>query len=187
MTCFMEPTQPPPSPVRPWLRIFIATLKPLPTSPRTLAAGTRTLSSTTVVVELARRPILSSCGPVVTPAMSRVTMKAVILPSGVSVLAKTVKKSAMPPFVIQIFSPVRIQSSPSRTAWVFTEAASEPAPASVRQNAAMSSPLASLGRYLAFCSSVPMRMRPFMPIELWAPAVRATEPSCRESSWSVRE
>ena len=41
--------------------------------------------------------------------MSRVTMKQVSLslPSGDAVFAKTVKKWASPPFVIQIFSPLR--------------------------------------------------------------------------------
>jgi len=87
----MPPTEPPPRPVRPAFRIFIATLKPLPTSPSTLAAGTRTSSMTTVVVEEARMPILSSCGPFDTPFMSRVTMKAVMWPRpSDEVFAKTV-------------------------------------------------------------------------------------------------
>jgi len=49
--------------------------------------------------------------PLVTPPRSRVTAKALIFPfcvtvSGV-VLAKTVKKSAIPPFVIHSFCPLR--------------------------------------------------------------------------------
>ena len=110
-----------------------------------MRSGTLTLSKCTVVVELERRPILSSCGPMLTPSMSFVTMKAVILPRPPSsgVLAKTVKKSAMPPLVIQSLLPLRTQSSPSFTAVVVTAAASEPAPGSVRQYAAIISPLAS--------------------------------------------
>ena len=66
--------------------MVIATLNPLFTSPSTLALGTRTLSKSTVVVELARRPILSSWGPMLTPGMSRVTMNAEMmrLASGVA-------------------------------------------------------------------------------------------------------
>jgi hypothetical protein len=68
------------------------------------------------------------------------------LPSGVSVRAKTVKKSANPPLVVQIFSPSRIHLSPSRRAEVRIDAASEPEPGSVRQNAASLSPVESRGR-----------------------------------------
>ena len=79
--------------------------------------------------------------------MSVSTMKAVILPSGPSVRANTVQKSAIPPFVIQIFSPFRVQLPSSlRFAEVRIDAASEPAPDSVRQNAAINSPVASRGR-----------------------------------------
>jgi hypothetical protein len=60
ISTFMPPTVPPPRPLRPEFKMFIATLKPLPTSPSTLPAGIRTLSKCTVVVDDARRPILSS-------------------------------------------------------------------------------------------------------------------------------
>ena len=103
------------------------------------------------------------------------------------VLAKTVKKSAMPPLVIQIFSPLRIQSLPSRRAVVRTAAASEPAPGSVRQKAAIISPVVSFGSQRAFCASVPKRSRPRMPMELCAPTVRAIEPSNLAISCSTRE
>ena len=53
----------------------------------------------------------------------------------------------MPPLVIQIFSPESVQLPSSlRVALVRIEAASEPAPDSVRQNAAIISPVASFGR-----------------------------------------
>ena len=83
-------------------------------------------------------------------------MKAVIFPPSDAVRANTVYKSAIPPLVIQIFSPFSVQlPSAFFTACVRIEAASEPAPDSVRQKAAIISPLASLGRYLAFCSWLP--------------------------------
>ncbi len=66
-------------------------------------------------------------------------------------------------------------------------AASEPAPGSVRQNAATSSPVASRGSQRARCSSVPKRRSPRIPMELWAPTVTATEPSYRASSCMTRE
>ena len=105
---FIPPTQPPPRPVRPLLRMRIATLKPLPSSPRRWSSGTRTLSKKTAAVELALSPILSSWGPVLTPGMSRVTMKALSFPrsSGLPVLAKTVKKLASPPLVIHSLFPL---------------------------------------------------------------------------------
>jgi hypothetical protein len=146
MIFFMAPTEPPPRPVRPELRIFMATLKPWPTSPSTLALGTRTPSNATVVVLLARRPILSSWGPMLMPAMSLVTRNAVMPPlRPSSVLANTVKKLAMPPLVIHSLLPLSTHSSPSRWALVVMEAASEPAPGSVRQKAAIISPVASFG------------------------------------------
>ena len=121
-------------------------------------------------------PILSSCGPVVTPAMSRVTMNAVMLPrsSAPPVLAKTVKKSAMPPLVIQILLPFRTQSSPSlhgggadrgrvRAA---SRARSGRRPRSSRRSRAWDSSAAP-------APSVPNSKRPRMPIELCAPIVTA--------------
>ncbi len=147
ISAFIPPTAPPPRPVRPLFRMLIATLKPLPTSPSTFSGGTRTSANDTDAVDEARMPILSSWGPRVTPGQAVSTMKAVILPSGPSVRANTVQRSAIPPLVIQIFSPFRIQAPSSpRFAEVRIDAASEPAPGSVRQNAAISSPVASRGR-----------------------------------------
>src|SRR3546814_19709921 len=105
----MPPTAPPPRPVRPLLRIAIATLKPLPTAPSTLSAGTCTSLKATVVVDEARMPILSSCGPWLTPGHAASTTNAVIRPSGPSVRANTVYRSAMQPLVIQLFSPDSVQ------------------------------------------------------------------------------
>src|ERR1700722_12513215 len=143
----MPPTAPPPRPVRPLFNIAMATLKPLPSASSTLSAGTRTFEKLTVVVEEARIPILSSCGPCATPGQAASTTNAVILPAGDEVRANTVYRSAMPPLVIQIFSPFRVHlPSAALTACVRIDAASEPAADSVRQKAAIISPLASLGR-----------------------------------------
>ena len=74
-------------------------------------------------------------------------MKAVILPSGDSVRANTVYRPAIPPLVIHIFSPFRVQlPSAFLEALLRMEAASDPAPYSVRQNAAINSPPAKRGR-----------------------------------------
>ncbi len=86
----MPPTAPPPRPVRPLFKMLMATLKPLPTGPSAFSGGTRTSANATVVVLEARIPILSSCGPWLTPGHTASTMNAVILPSGVSVRANTV-------------------------------------------------------------------------------------------------
>ena len=92
-------------------------------------------------------PILSSCCPWLTPGHAASTMKAVILPLSEAVRANTVYRSAIPPLVIQIFSPFNVQTpSAPFSALVRIEAASDPAPDSVRQKAAIISPLASLGR-----------------------------------------
>ena len=84
--------------------------------------------------------------------MSGVTMKAVILlswPSGVGVRAMTVSTWAMPPLVIQRFWPLMTKPRPSAVGVAVdcTLAASLPASGSVRANALIHSPLASLGRY----------------------------------------
>ena len=68
----------------------IATLKPLPGSPSTQSAGTRTSLNATVVVLEERMPIFCSCGPCETPGHPASTMNAVILPSVSSVRANTV-------------------------------------------------------------------------------------------------
>jgi hypothetical protein len=79
-----------------------------------------------------------------------------------AVLAKTVKKSAVPPLEIQILLPLSTHDLPSgdKTAFNDTDPASDPLPVSVKANAANNSPDANLGKYLAFCSSVPYNKIP---------------------------
>ena len=57
--------------MRPPLRPFIAIPKPLPSSPRRLAIGTRTLSKMTWRVGWAFHPIFFSFGPNDRPGVSR--------------------------------------------------------------------------------------------------------------------
>ena len=76
-----------------------------------------------------------------------------------SVRAQTTAMSAIPPLVIHIFEPDRIQSAvspdPSRRALVRIEAGSEPASGSVSPKQPMARPLAILGSHSSFCSSDP--------------------------------
>ena len=52
---------------------------------------------------------------------------------------------------------------------VVSDAASDPAPGSVSANEAINSPVANLGRYLAFCSGVPSNKMPCEPIPTVVP------------------
>ena len=73
-----------------------------------------------------------------------------------SVFAQTTATSAMPPFVIHIFEPFRIQSPPgSRRAEVRIDAGSLPASGSVSPKHPIASPRAMRGSHSSFCSSLP--------------------------------
>ena len=72
-----------------------------------------------------------------------------------SVRAQTTATSAMPPLVIHIFVPLRIQSEPSRRALVRMLDGSLPESGSVRPKHPMASPAAILGSHSCFCSSLP--------------------------------
>jgi hypothetical protein len=74
-----------------------------------------------------------------------------------SVRAQTTATSAAEPFVIHIFDPCRIQSSPSRRARVRMEPGSDPESGSVRPKQPMASPAAIRGSHSCFCSSEPCR------------------------------
>ncbi len=67
------------------------------------------------------------------------------------------KKSAKPPLVIHVLVPSMRQPSPLAVARARMAAVSEPASGSVSAYAPSSSPVASRGRYFAFCSSLPNR------------------------------
>ena len=89
---------------------------------------------------------------VVNPGVPRGTRKP-RTPS--SVRAQTTATSAIEPFVIHIFVPLRTQSSPSRRARVRIEPGSEPASGSVRPKQPIASPAAIRGSHSCFCSSDP--------------------------------
>mmetsp|Transcript_53444 Transcript_53444/g.134320 ORF Transcript_53444/g.134320 Transcript_53444/m.134320 type:complete len:209 (-) Transcript_53444:464-1090(-) len=171
---FMVPLRAATIPNLPLFRICIATLNPPPTSPSTFSTGIFTFSKNTSAVLDTLIPILFSGGPFVTPPKPRSTMKAVTLSfispvfsSLTLVCANTVKISAMPPLLIQILLPFKTQCFPSSdsTARDWMELASEPELGSVRQNAAIRSPVAREGRYFSFCCSLPTSKIPLNPID----------------------
>ena len=75
------------------------------------------------------------------------------MPSGAR--AQTTATSAMPPLVIQVFSPFSIQASPSRRAVARMPAGFEPKSGSVSPKQPIASPLCSRGSHCCFCSSEP--------------------------------
>src|SRR6478735_2387560 len=89
---------------------------------------------------------------------SRSTRNAVVppprTPFSLSVTATTMTKSASLPLVMKVFSPDRIQSSPSGRAEKLMFAASEPAPGSVIAKQEIRSPAMVGSRYSFFCSSL---------------------------------
>ena len=106
------------------------------------------------VVEEPCSPILCSSLPELTPGNARSTRKAVNCSP--STFAKTTIRSAKPPLLIHIFSPLSSQlPSGCFTARVFAASASDPEPDSLKAYAPMISPATSFGRYFSFCSSVP--------------------------------
>ena len=89
---------------------------------------------------------------------------------------------SVPAFVMKIFEPL-ITHCPSRSsAVVRAAAASEPAPGSVRPNAASFLPEARSGSHCCFCSSVPKSKIGIVPSEVCAAIVIATDESIRVSS-----
>ena len=86
----------------------MATLYPLPSSPKMFFLGTRQSSSKISQVELALMPNLSSFLATENPSKFRSTTKAVIplYPASGSIVANTIKISASFALVIQSFAPL---------------------------------------------------------------------------------
>ena len=127
---YAPPLHMPPSLKRPKFNTLNATLCPLPTSPSRFSAGTFTSCRISGVVDDPCRPILCSSLPLETPANARSTMKA--LKCSPSTLANTTNRSAKPPLVIHIFSPLSTKlPSAWRAARAFAPSASEPDPDSL--------------------------------------------------------
>ena len=76
-----------------------------------------------------------------------------------SVFAATITRSALIPFVMNVFDPFRTYSSPSRIAVVAIPARSEPVPGSVMATAVISSPEAIPGSQRLACSSLQYSMK----------------------------
>src|ERR1700761_4756593 len=83
---------------------------------------------------------------------------------------------------MKVLLPFSTQLLPLRVAVQRAPPASEPEPGSVSPHAPSHSPLASLGMYLCFWSSLPAMKMWFEHSELCAATVMPTEPSTRESS-----
>ena len=150
-------------------RMLNAMRWPLPTSPSRFAAGITQSVRISGQVDDPRMPSLCSSRPTVNPGIPFSTRKAVSFSSfvpGTAHFANTVKISAMPAFVIHIFSPFNVYVVPSAesTARVRAFIASEPEVDSDSAYAPTNSPVASFGRYFCFCSGVPYQTSGSVPI-----------------------
>ncbi|MGY3683668.1 hypothetical protein ACVWXU_007291 [Streptomyces sp. TE33382] len=103
-------------------------------------------------------------------------------PSSSPVCAQTIATPATEPLVIHILRPVRIQSSPSRLAYVRIPAGSEPWSGSVRPKQPMISPAAMPGSQRRFCSSDPKRWIAYMAREPWTETRERIPESAASSS-----
>ena len=103
-----------------------------------------------------------------------------------SVCAHTVATSAMPPLVIHILEPLRIQSSPSRTARVRMSDGLDPKSGSVRPKQPMASPAASRGSHSCFCSSDPHRQIEYIDSDPWTDTKLRSPESTASSSMQAR-
>ena len=82
-------------------------------------------------------------------------MSAEISPSPVRAVIVTHALMSVPAFVMKIFAPLMIHLPSWSSALVRVAPASEPAPGSVRPNAASFLPEARSGSHCRFCSSLP--------------------------------
>ena len=118
------------------------------------------------------------------PGMPFSTRKPRISPS--SVRAQTTATSEIVPFVIHIFAPFRIQSAPSRFAWVRIAPGSEPASGSVRPKHPIASPRCIAGSQRSFCSSEPQRQIAYIASDPCTDTALRTPASPASSSRHVR-
>src|SRR3972149_8898308 len=186
------PTHPAATPNLPLSRAERAILKPSPSAPRRASGGRRQFSKKSSAVLADLRPSLPFISFVVKPGAPFSTMKAAtfLCPSSGLVRAKTMSTSALPPVVIHVFVPLGAHPSFFRVAIVFIEAASLPAPGSVRAKAPSSLPLQRPGIYLSFCSSVPHFKREYSTRESWTERIvlREEQPlptSSRIMAWEM--
>ena len=139
-------------------RLWASMPKALPSSPSRFRAGTRTLSKVSSAVSEDFMPILWRLRPRMKPGMSASTTSSDRplrrLSGSFEVRATTITRSALMPPVMKVLLPLRIQSSPSRTAVVVTPARSEPMPGSVIAIALTRAPSAKPGNQRSRCSSL---------------------------------
>ena len=103
-----------------------------------------------------------------------------------SVCAHTTATSATEPFVIHILAPFRIQSEPSRRAFVRIAPGSEPASGSVSPKQPSFVPAAICGSHCCFCSSEPQRQIAYIASEPWTETRLRMPESPASSSRHVR-
>mmetsp|Transcript_13273 Transcript_13273/g.33852 ORF Transcript_13273/g.33852 Transcript_13273/m.33852 type:complete len:250 (+) Transcript_13273:562-1311(+) len=142
--------------MRPPSRPAMAILNPAPSSPSRLSSGTRQFSMTTSRVGWQFHPNLRSFLPKLSPGASFGT-RMHEMPRGPALPVRhmTAYTSLWPAPLMNAFVPLRTQWSPSRRAVVASDAASDPAPGSVRQYEAKYSMLASLGTSAARTAGLP--------------------------------
>ena len=100
--------------------------------------------------------------------------------------AQTTAMSETPPFVIHIFEPLTIQSSPSLRAVVRIELGSLPLSGSERPKQPIASPLAIRGSQYALCSSEPKAWIAYIARALWTETNERRPESPASSSSSTR-
>ena len=136
---------------------FIRLAKPRPSPPRIWSTPTRTFSKNSSEVSAACWPIFSRLRPRAKPGseVSTVTRLMPREPAFGSVLQASTITSQCWPLVIKVFWPLITRESPSRSARVFIDCRSEPAPGSVMPMAPTASPETIFGSQVCFCSSLP--------------------------------
>ncbi|TEB05127.1 hypothetical protein Pmgp_03833 [Pelotomaculum propionicicum] len=174
-------------PMRPPSKVDMAILKPCPSPPNRFSLGTRQSFMITSAVSEPRMPILLRCLPMVSPGVSPGRMKALspLAPLVLSVEANMMKTPATGALEMNILVPFRTYSSPSSTAVLWPEAASVPAPGSVRAKEPKISPLHSGVSHFCFCSSVPYFHKGKLASEVWHSRVNPVVAQAREISSSV--
>ncbi len=130
----------------------------------------------------ARQPIFRIGAEISYPGVPFGTTMFEISSSPVRAVIVTQALMSVPAFVMKILEPLTTHSPSRSSARVRVAPASEPAPGSVRPNAARRRPEAESGIHSRFCSSEPKSRNGIVPSDVWAATVIATEESMRVSS-----
>ena len=147
-----------------------------------MPSGTVASSKRSSRVSEARQPSFFIAAEIVYPGVPFSTTMFEISSSPVRAVMVTPQVMSVPAFVMKSFEPL-ITHEPSRSsAVVRVFPASEPAPGSVRPNAARRLPEARSGSQRCFCSSLPYSRIGIVPSDVCAATVIATDESIRVSS-----